>query len=78
VVAIGTTSLVRDVAFMRAASYFLPKDFPVLAAEVGSFKDEIVVGKAEFVLTPEDPLDIAPAIEPYSVMIYADNRLPAK
>jgi glycosyltransferase involved in cell wall biosynthesis len=38
---------------------------PVLAADVGSLKDEIVEGKTGFVFRPEDPIDLARAIEQY-------------
>jgi D-inositol-3-phosphate glycosyltransferase len=38
---------------------------PVLAADVGSLKDEIVEGKTGFVFRPEDPMDLAKAIEQY-------------
>jgi len=38
---------------------------PVLAADVGSLKDEIVEGETGFVFRPEDPIDLARAIETY-------------
>ena len=38
---------------------------PVIAADVGSLKDEIVEGKTGFVFVPEDPLDLARVIERY-------------
>src|ERR1700674_99640 len=38
---------------------------PVLAADVGSLKDEIVEGRTGFVFRPEDPADLAAAIEKY-------------
>ena len=38
---------------------------PVLAADVGSLKAEIVEGKTGFVFRPEDPADLARAIETY-------------
>jgi glycosyltransferase involved in cell wall biosynthesis len=38
---------------------------PVLAADVGSLKDDIVEGKTGFVFKPEDPDDLARAIEEY-------------
>jgi glycosyltransferase involved in cell wall biosynthesis len=38
---------------------------PVLAADVGSLKDEIVEGKTGFVFRPEDSDDLARAIESY-------------
>lgn len=38
---------------------------PVLAAEVGSLKEEIVEGETGFVFKPDDPDDLAKAIERY-------------
>lgn len=38
---------------------------PVIAADVGSLKDEIVEGKTGFVFRPEDPVDLARVIERY-------------
>jgi D-inositol-3-phosphate glycosyltransferase len=38
---------------------------PVLAADVGSLRDDIVEGKTGFVFRPEDPDDLAKAIERY-------------
>lgn len=38
---------------------------PVLAADVGSLKDEIVEGKTGLLFRPEDPVDLARAIEQY-------------
>lgn len=38
---------------------------PVLAADVGSLKEEIVEGKTGFVFKPGDPVDLARAIERY-------------
>src|ERR1700722_10657220 len=38
---------------------------PVLGADVGSLRDEIVEGKTGFVFKPEDPVDLARAIESY-------------
>jgi D-inositol-3-phosphate glycosyltransferase len=38
---------------------------PVLAADVGSLRDEIVEGKTGFVFRPEDPAALAKAIERY-------------
>ena len=38
---------------------------PVLAADVGSLKEEIVEGETGFVFRPEDPVDLARAIETY-------------
>ena len=46
---------------------------PVLAADVGSLKDEIVEGKTGFVFRPKDPVDLARAIERYFASdLYAD------
>jgi glycosyltransferase involved in cell wall biosynthesis len=38
---------------------------PVLAADVGSLKDEIVEGQTGFVFKPENPEDLARTIEQY-------------
>jgi D-inositol-3-phosphate glycosyltransferase len=38
---------------------------PVISADVGSLKDEIVEGKTGFVFKPEDPVDLAKTIERY-------------
>jgi glycosyltransferase involved in cell wall biosynthesis len=38
---------------------------PVLAADVGSLKDEIVEGETGFVFKPDDPADLAKAIDRY-------------
>lgn len=38
---------------------------PVLAADVGSLKDEIIEGKTGFVFAPEDPCDLARSISKY-------------
>lgn len=38
---------------------------PVLAANVGSLKDEIIEGETGFVFRPDDPADLARAIERY-------------
>lgn len=38
---------------------------PVIAADVGALKDEVVEGKTGFVFKPEDPVDLAAAIERY-------------
>jgi glycosyltransferase involved in cell wall biosynthesis len=40
---------------------------PILAADVGALKDEIVEGKTGFVFRPEDPVDLAKAVERYFV-----------
>ena len=46
---------------------------PVLAADVGSLKDEIVEGKTGLAFKPEDPIDLARAIEQYFTSdLYAD------
>ena len=46
---------------------FLAHSFglPVIAADVGSLKDEIVEGKTGFVFTPEDEVDLAKTMERY-------------
>lgn len=38
---------------------------PVLAADVGALKEEIVEGKTGFVFRPEDPVDLAATVERY-------------
>ncbi len=38
---------------------------PVIAADVGALKDEILEGKTGFVFKPEDPIDLAATIERY-------------
>src|SRR5712692_2799390 len=38
---------------------------PILAADVGALKEEIAEGKTGFVFRPEDPVDLAKAIERY-------------
>jgi D-inositol-3-phosphate glycosyltransferase len=38
---------------------------PVVAADVGSLKDDIIEGETGFVFRPEDPADLARAIEAY-------------
>ena len=55
----------RDI--YQSGVLFLGHSFglPVLAADVGSLKDEIVEGKTGFVFTPEDSGDMAKAIERY-------------
>jgi D-inositol-3-phosphate glycosyltransferase len=46
---------------------------PVLAADVGSLKDDILDGKTGFVFRPEDPDDLARVIERYFASdLYAD------
>lgn len=46
---------------------------PVLAADVGSLREEIVEGKTGFVFAPEDPADLARAIERYfATDLYAE------
>jgi D-inositol-3-phosphate glycosyltransferase len=63
----------RDI--YQSGVLFLAHSFglPVLAADVGSLKDEIVDGKTGFVFTPEDPLDLARTIERYFASdLYAD------
>jgi len=38
---------------------------PVLVADVGALKDEVIEGETGFVFAPEDPVDLAKAIERY-------------
>jgi glycosyltransferase involved in cell wall biosynthesis len=50
---------------------------PVLAADVGSLKEEIVEGKTGFVFQPRDPADLASVIERYfasDLFANLDNR----
>jgi len=50
---------------------------PVIAADVGSLNEEIVEGTTGFVFTPEDPVDLAKAIERYfasDLYVNLDNR----
>jgi glycosyltransferase involved in cell wall biosynthesis len=52
---------------------------PVLASDVGSFKDEILEGRTGFVFRPEDPSDLAVSIERYfASKLFTDlnNRRP--
>src|SRR6202035_3702077 len=46
---------------------FLAHSFgvPILAADVGSLKDEIIEGRTGFVFKPEDHVDLSKAIERY-------------
>jgi D-inositol-3-phosphate glycosyltransferase len=63
----------RDI--YQSGVLFLGHSFglPVLAADVGSLKDEIVEGKLGFLFKPEDPVDLATAIERYFASdLYAD------
>jgi D-inositol-3-phosphate glycosyltransferase len=63
----------RDI--YQSGVLFLGHSFglPALAADVGSFKDEIVGGKTGFVFSPEDPVDLTRAIEQYFASdLYAD------
>jgi D-inositol-3-phosphate glycosyltransferase len=55
----------RDI--YQSGVMFLGHSFglPVLAADVGSLKDEIVEDKTGFVFAPEDPVDLVKAIERY-------------
>jgi D-inositol-3-phosphate glycosyltransferase len=48
---------------------------PILAADVAALKDEIVEGKTGFVFRPEDPVDLAKAIERYFASdLFADLK----
>jgi len=52
---------------------------PVIVADVGSLKDDVVEGKTGLVVRAEDPIDLAKAIEAYfSSDLYQDleNRRP--
>jgi D-inositol-3-phosphate glycosyltransferase len=54
---------------------FLAQSFglPVLAADVGSLKNDVVEGKTGFIFRPEDPIDLARVIERYfSSDLFAD------
>ncbi len=55
----------RDI--FQSGVMFLGYNFglPVLAADVGSLKDDIVEGKTGFLFKPEDPGDLASTIEKY-------------
>jgi D-inositol-3-phosphate glycosyltransferase len=55
----------RDI--YQSGVLFLGHSFglPVIAADVGSLKDEIVEGKTGFVFRPEDPTNLARVIEQY-------------
>jgi glycosyltransferase involved in cell wall biosynthesis len=55
----------RDI--YQSGVLFLAQSFglPVLAADVGSLKDDIVEGKTGFVFRSEDPVDLAGTIERY-------------
>lgn len=62
-------------AIYQSGVLFLGHSFglPVLAADVGSLKDDIVEGKTGSVFRPEDPGDLAKAIERYFASdLYAD------
>jgi D-inositol-3-phosphate glycosyltransferase len=63
----------RDI--YQSGVLFLGHSFglPVLAADVGSLRDEIVEGKTGFVFRPEDPVDLARVVEQYFASdLYAD------
>jgi D-inositol-3-phosphate glycosyltransferase len=63
----------RDI--YQSGVLFLGHSFglPVVAADVGSLKDEIVEGKTGFVFKPEDPIDLARALRQYFASdLYAD------
>ena len=52
-------------------------DLPVLAADVGALKDEIVEGKTGFVFRPEDPVDLEKALERYfasDLFVHSNSR----
>jgi D-inositol-3-phosphate glycosyltransferase len=54
-------------AIYQSGVLFLGHSFglPVIVADVGSLKDEIVVGKTGFVFRPEDPVDLEKIIDEY-------------
>jgi len=63
----------RDI--YQSGVLFLSLSFglPVVAADVGSLKDDIVEGETGFVFRPEDPVDLANSIERYFASdLYAD------
>lgn len=63
----------RDI--FQSGVLFLGYNFglPVLAADVGSLKEEVVEGKTGYVFRPEDPAALASAIEKYFASeLYAD------
>ncbi len=63
----------RDI--YQSGVLFLGHSFglPVLAADVGSFKDDIVEGKTGFLFRPQDSADLANVIERYFASdLYAD------
>jgi D-inositol-3-phosphate glycosyltransferase len=63
----------RDI--YQSGVLFLGHSFglPVIAADVGSLKDDIVQGKTGFVFKPQDPEDLANSIERYFASdLYAD------
>lgn len=65
----------RDI--YQSGVLFLGHSFglPVVAADVGSLKDEIVEGKTGFVFRPEDPVDLARVIKQYFASdLYADLK----
>src|SRR5208337_1565687 len=48
---------------------------PVVAADVGSLKDDIVEGNTGFVFRPEDPVDLARTIQRYFASdLFADLK----
>ena len=53
--------------FSRAECFSLPYSFglPVVATDVGSFREEIVEGSTGFLCQPGDPAELAKAIEKY-------------
>lgn len=62
-------------AIYQSGVLFLAHSFglPVLAADVGSLKDDIIEGETGFVFPPEDPIAIAKATQRYFASdLYAD------
>ena len=62
-------------SIFQSGALFLAYRFglPVIATDVGSFKEDIVEGRTGFVCRPDDPLDMAKTIETYfSSNLFAD------
>ena len=55
------------VHIFQSGVLFLAYNFglPVIASDVGSLRDDIVVGRTGFVCKPRDPIDLAKEIEKY-------------
>jgi glycosyltransferase involved in cell wall biosynthesis len=62
----------------QSGALFLAYRFglPVIATDVGSFKEDIIEGQTGFVCRPDDPLDMAKTIETYfSSGLFADLEM---